>query len=157
TTQGIITNWNPGAARMFGYPAEEMVGQPVSLLNPPEQPHGEPEIRDRLEQGTPVQNFETVRVRKDGKLIQGSLTVSPLRDATGTMTGTSTIARDISQRRILEEQLRQAHKMEAVGHLAGGVAHDFNNLLTVINGFSEVVLGNVPRTDPSHQLIVEIR
>jgi PAS domain S-box-containing protein len=157
TLDGVITSWNAGAARVYGYPAEEAIGRTISMLAPPDRADEMLGILARLRQGKPVGQFETVRVRKDGEPIQVSLTISPIRDAAGRTVGAATIARDISERKALEEQLRQAQKMEAIGHLAGGVAHDFNNLLTVITGYSDLLLGNLRRDDPAHHLVSEIR
>src|SRR5207248_922682 len=90
--------------------------------------------------GESVPPFETARRRKDGKTIHVSVSVSPIKDRGGRVVGASAISRDISERKRLEEQMRQAQKMEAVGRLAGGVAHDFNNLLTVISGYTGLLL-----------------
>ncbi|HEX7654785.1 MAG TPA: PAS domain S-box protein, partial [Verrucomicrobiae bacterium] len=140
TLTGIITSWNRGAERIFGYPATEVIGRSLTLLIPPERIDEEPEILAKIAMGEVIEHFETVRVRKDGRLIQVSVTISPLRDEHGRIVGASKIARDITERKRLEEQLRQSQKMEAVGRLSGGIAHDFNNLLTVIRGNASLLV-----------------
>ncbi|MFN3648596.1 MAG: PAS domain S-box protein [Armatimonadota bacterium] len=108
---GIITSWNHGAERIYGYTPEEMIGQPILKLIPPERYDEEPEILRRIGQGQRVDHFETVRVRKDGTRIDVSVTISPVRDATGTIVGASKIARDITEQRRLQSQL-QEHQEE---------------------------------------------
>jgi PAS domain S-box-containing protein len=279
TLDGIIATWNAGAERVYGYAAAEVVGRSGFVLVPPERADELPPILRRLRRGERVEHVETVRVRKDGRRIHVSLTASPIRDAAGRLTGTSTIARDVTDRKRaeerihfqaslldqvrnavvvtdlngiiiywnrfaetlyqwraaevlgqhlwetivppegraaaeliaapirdtgygegelvvrrkdgkvfpalvidvplkdaqgkvsgviavsldvteqkrLEEQYRQAQKMEAVGRLAGGVAHDFNNLLTIISGYSDLVLDALPAGDPCRELVGEIR
>ncbi|MGO8764849.1 MAG: PAS domain S-box protein [Limisphaerales bacterium] len=129
---GVITSWNHGAERIFGYPAAEAIGQSMLMLIPPDRKDEEAKILASIARGKMVESFETVRVRKDGKAINISATISPIIDEQGRVIGASKIARDITKNKQLEEQLRQAQKMEAIGLLAGGVAHDFNNVLAVI-------------------------
>src|SRR5581483_7700170 len=107
TLDGIITSWNPGAERIYGYQAEEVLGRPISLLSPPEQADEEPAILERLRRGERLEHYETVRRRKDGRLINVSLTVSPIRDASGRITGASRIARDITRQKQAEEEREQ--------------------------------------------------
>ncbi|HEU4595176.1 MAG TPA: ATP-binding protein [Pyrinomonadaceae bacterium] len=107
TLEGVITSWNKGAERIFGYVAEEVVGQHVSILIPEDHSNEEPEILARLRRGERIEHYETVRRRKDGTLIDISLTVSPIRGADGKILGASKIARDISERRRLDRELRQ--------------------------------------------------
>ena len=102
---GIITSWNPGAERLFGYKAEEMIGKSVTLLFPADRYNEEPEIIARIRRGERVDHYETVRMRKDGSLIDISLTVSPVKDAHGKVIGASKIARDITERK--QAQARQ--------------------------------------------------
>ena len=107
TLQGIITSWNKGAERIFGYTAEEVVGKPVTILIPEAHQDEEPAILARLRAGQRIEHYETVRVRKDGKLIDISLTVSPIRGPKGDIIGASKIARDIT------EQLQARKALEA--------------------------------------------
>jgi PAS domain S-box-containing protein len=97
TLDGIITSWNPGAERIFGYSATEAIGQPILLLIPTDRHNEEPAIVARIRAGERVEHYETVRQRKDGKLVDISLTISPIRDAKGTVIGASKIARDITE------------------------------------------------------------
>jgi len=100
---GIIATWNKGATKLFGFEAKEVIGQPITILFPPER-HGEEAcILARIRRGERIEHYETVRQRKDGKRIQISLTVSPIQDATGKVVGASKIARDISPRKQAEE------------------------------------------------------
>jgi two-component system, cell cycle sensor histidine kinase and response regulator CckA len=135
---GIIQSWNPGAEEMYGYAWAEVLAKPATILLPT---GAEDEVAanvQRAREGVST-NYDTVRMRKDGKQIKVALTVSPIRDSHGAVVGASTIARDITERHRLEQQLHQSQKMEAVGLLAGGVAHDFNNLLGVIVGYAYLV------------------
>jgi len=102
--QSIITSWNQGAERLFGYTAEEAVGKPVTMLIPIERHDEEPAILARIRRGERVEHFETIRQRKDGSIIDISLTVSPVRNQEGKIVGASKIARDITERRRAEEQ-----------------------------------------------------
>lgn len=102
---GIIMTWNRGAERLFGYTQDEVIGKPITILMPPERIDEEPGILARVRRGERVDHYETVRRRKDGSLIDISLTVSPLRDAHGKIVGASKIARDVTERkRALERQ-----------------------------------------------------
>ncbi|MGK6355810.1 PAS domain S-box protein [Sphingomonas sp. DT-207] len=103
---GIIETWNGGAERLFGYEASEVIGKPINLLIPPDRQNEEPAILDRIRRGEHVDHFETVRTRKDGALLDISLTISPLKDARGRIVGASKIARDITEKR-REEGRRQ--------------------------------------------------
>ncbi len=103
--QGIITSWNQGAEKIFGYTAAETVGQPITLLIPPQRMDEEPQILDSIQRGITVTHYETVRRCKDGTEIDISLTVSPIRDSSGTIIGASKIARDITERKRTEVAL----------------------------------------------------
>jgi PAS domain S-box-containing protein len=103
---GIITSWNRGAERVFGYTAEEVVGKSVTILIPADRMNEEPEILARIRGGEHIDHYDTVRRRKDGTLIDVSLTVSPLKNADGRIIGASKIARDITERKRAQEQQR---------------------------------------------------
>jgi PAS domain S-box-containing protein len=122
---GVITSWNKGAERIFGYEANEMIGKPVSLLIPAERHDEEPAILERIRHGHRIEHYETVRRRKDGGLIDISLTVSPLTDATGSIVGASKIARDISDKK--GAQTRQELLLKEMGHRV-------KNAFTLVNG-----------------------
>ena len=131
---GIVTSWNRGAEKIFGYQAGEMIGQSIERLLPAGHENEEDGILDRIRQGESLEHLETTRRRRDGTLVQVSLMISPIRDSSGNVVGASKIARDITEKRLLERQLRQSQKMEAIGQLTGGIAHDFNNLLAIVIG-----------------------
>jgi two-component system cell cycle sensor histidine kinase/response regulator CckA len=287
TVDGVITSWNPAAERLFGWSAIEAIGRPVSSLAPADRVTEWDEIMGRLRSGAQFEQFETVRVSKEGKQIDVSVSLSPIHDQSGQLIGASKIVRDITERKNLEDQFRQAQrrlqhvlasspavlftvavaadltwgitwtsdnlpeilgyspaaalgkdwwlgnihpedrekvvaqfqadlpsqerstyeyrflhgdgsyrwtrgelrlirdkagktvevigswsditerknledqfrqaqKMEAVGRLAGGVAHDFNNMLTIINGYGELVLAKLAAADPCRALVREI-
>lgn len=123
---GTITSWNRGAERLFGYRAAEIVEKSVMLLLPDDRQDDEAPILARLRRGERVRHYETVRRRKDGSLIDISLSVSPLRDANGTVIGASTIARDITERKQAEERQRlllreMDHRMKNLFALAGSL------------------------------------
>jgi PAS domain S-box-containing protein len=103
---GIVTSWNPAAQRLFGYKPEEMIGQPIYKLFPEDRMDEEPRILERIRKGERVEHFDTVRRSKDGKLLDISLTISPIKDKTGKITGASKIARDISDRKRQEKLLK---------------------------------------------------
>ena len=108
--QGIITSWNRGAERLFGYTPEEAIGRPILLLIPPDRHHEEDSILAKIASGEPIEPYETIRRRKDGSPVHVSLSISPIKDASGHIIGASKIARDISQRKESEHQLRAALK-----------------------------------------------
>jgi PAS domain S-box-containing protein len=106
TLEGVIISWNAGATRIFGWTAEEMVGQPILRIIPPELHHEEREILAKLKRGERIEHYETVRVTKDGRAIDISLTVSPIRNQTGEIIGASKVARDVTERRNAERAQR---------------------------------------------------
>jgi PAS domain S-box-containing protein len=146
---GIITHWNKGAEHVYGYSAEEMVGKSIALLTPKDRPDEIPGILERIRRGESVQHYESVRITKDGRHLNVSISVSPIRDSEGKIVGASAIARNITAQKRAEDQLRQAQKMEAVGRLAGGVAHDFNNILGIIVACAELLRDRIdPKAGP---------
>jgi len=140
---GIVTHWNKGAEHIYGYTAEEVIGKSIAILAPPERADEIPQILETVRGGKSVEHFESVRLTKDGRRLNVSITVSPIRDAEGKIVGASTIARDITAQKRAEDQLRQSQKMEAVGRLAGGIAHDFNNILGIITACTELLQGRI--------------
>src|SRR5579883_2086360 len=152
---GTITAWNQGAERMYGYTPEEMIGQNISRLS--ESPEEIPKIMARIKRGERITHHEAVRVTKDGRRLQVSVSISPLRNPAGEIVGASAIARDISEQKRAEEHLRQAQKMEAVGRLAGGLAHDFNNILGIVNACTELLQSRIERVPGSAPYLGNIR
>ena len=156
---GVVLSWSPQAERVFGWPASEAVGGKLSTTIIP------PRFREAHERGLahflgtgegPVlnQRIEITGLRRDGREIPVELTITPVR--LGGAWLFSAFLRDISERKLLEAQLRQAQKMEAVGRLAGGIAHDFNNLLTAIIGYTDLALADLREGDPMRQDMEDI-
>jgi two-component system, cell cycle sensor histidine kinase and response regulator CckA len=157
TPQGVILTWNHGAERMYGYSTDEAIGQSILVLSPLDQSVEGPRLLEMVERGDAVEQFETVRAKKDGTQIHVAITLSPIKDSDGHVVGVSSVARDITESKHLEEMFRKAQKMEAVGLLAGGIAHDFNNLLSVIIGYSEMLLDSTQNDLKMHSRCEEIK
>lgn len=141
---GIITSWNGGAERLYGYNATETIGQSISIIIPPDRPNELKEILERIRSGEHVPHFETVRRCKDGHLVDISLTVSPIRDDNGNIMGASTIARDITKRKEAERKLRESEAQLRAVHeaLAEGIAFiDSNGAIMSKNHAVDKVLG----------------
>ncbi len=148
---GIITSWNKGAERLFGYTAAETLGQPIMILIPPDRLNEEPKILDSLRRGERVDHFETLRQRKDGTLIDISLTISPVKDKDGRVIGASKIARDITERKLseqaiatlvrdqkrIEAELRRANK--DLEQFAYSASHDLKEPLRNVQIYSELL------------------
>jgi PAS domain S-box-containing protein len=126
---GIVTSWNEGARRMFGFTADEMIGQPILRIIPMDLQHEEVEILRKLRAGLRIDHYETTRQRKNGERVEVSVTISPIRDPSGKVIGASKIARDISDRKQVERLLLQAEKLAATGKMAAAIAHEINNPL----------------------------
>jgi PAS domain S-box-containing protein len=107
---GVITSWNRGAERLFGYTADEAIGRHITLIIPPDRQQEESLIIERLKRGEQIDHFETVRMRKNGEMLDISLTISPVRDADGRIVGASKVARDISEKRAAESALRESRE-----------------------------------------------
>jgi PAS domain S-box-containing protein len=150
---GTVTSWNAAAQAMYGYHAAEIIGHSIAELIPPDRSGELPEILAMLASGQRISHFETRRVRKDGTVIDVSVSVSPVRDAAGRLTGFAAVARDITDQlraadriRSYQEQAARTQRLETVGQLAAGVAHDFNNMLGAIAGFADLIrTGEDPR------------
>lgn len=134
---GIITSWNKGAERLFGYTANEMVGKSVALLIPPDRIDEEPSILDRIRRGEPVNHYETVRQRKDGSRVHLSITVSPVEDARGRIIGGAKIARDITARKQAEEALLEADRRKS--EFLALLAHELRGPLAPVRNGLQIV------------------
>ncbi|HTT84207.1 MAG TPA: PAS domain S-box protein [Rhizomicrobium sp.] len=143
---GVITSWNAGAERLYGYAAQEIVGLPIATIVPANRQDEEPGILNQIERGERIAHFETQRLHKDGSLVDVSLTVSPMRDANGAITGLSKIARNIGQRRAqerrigeLQGELLHATRLVSTGQLGAALAHELNQPLTAILNYAGVL------------------
>jgi PAS domain S-box-containing protein len=157
---GVITSWNRGAERLFGYTADEVIGMPVTVLIPPERQEEEISILERIRRGQRIEPYETVRVRKHGSAVDISLTVSPVRNAQGKIIGASKVARDITERKRAEERIRI---------LAREAEHRAKNVLATVQatvhlthsdtpeGFKSAVEGRIQALANVHRLFVESR
>jgi PAS domain S-box-containing protein len=128
TLDGIITSWNPAAEKLFGYSADEIIGHPIATLAPPDRENEMPAILERIRCGEKVDHFETVRRRKDGSLVDISLTVSPIRDEKDRIVGASKIARDITARKQADERQQM---------LVTELSHRVKNMLAVVGVLAE--------------------
>jgi two-component system cell cycle sensor histidine kinase/response regulator CckA len=157
--QHRILEWNPGAERLFGYTLEEAVGRNVDELVTGSDPHTFGEATGftrRVLAGESISPTETVRYRKDGTPVNVIVSGSPIWIG-DELIGVVVVYTDITERKQLEAQLRQAQKMEAIGQLSGGIAHDFNNLLTTIGGFAELMLRKTPEGNQQHRDLRQIK
>jgi PAS domain S-box-containing protein len=132
---GIIMSWNSGATRLFGYTAQDAIGRPVTMLMPPDRIDEEPGILARIRRGERIEHYDTVRRRKDGNLIDISLSISPIRDAEGRVVGASKIARDITDRKRAEQQQQL---------LVGEIKHRIKNTLATVQAIARQTLQGAP-------------
>jgi PAS domain S-box-containing protein len=135
---GVITSWNKGAERLFGYTSEEAIGHHVTILMPPDRLDEEPGIIARIRRGEHVEHYDTVRRRKDGSLVDISLSVSPIRDAEGRIVGASKIARDITDRKRAEQQQHL---------LVGEIKHRIKNTLATVQAIARQTLQGAPEEE----------
>jgi two-component system CheB/CheR fusion protein len=156
TLDGVITTWNKGAQRVFGYTSEEVIGKPVTILIPPTRPDEEPSILARLRRGERIEHYETIRRRKDGVFIDVSLTVSPMRDPEGRIIGASKIARDITaqkkaqvelenakselEQRVIERTASLQETTEQLETFCYTIAHDLRSPLRAQQSFAQILL-----------------
>lgn len=129
---GIVTSWNPCAERMFGYTAEEMIGQSIWKIVPLDFAQDEDRIMSAVARGERTEHFEAARLRKDGERIEVSLTLSPVFDEHGKIVGVASISRDISQQKRVEKALHTSERLASVGRLAATIAHEINNPLEAV-------------------------
>jgi PAS domain S-box-containing protein len=144
TLDGIITSWNPAAERIFGYSAKEMVGQPAATFIPPDRRGEEATILDQIGRGKPVEPYQTKRQRKDGTLVDLSLSVSPVRNRAGKIIGAGTIGRNISRQRQLQEKLIESEERLRVTLLSIGdavIATDTDGKIVFMNPIAERLTG----------------
>ena len=151
---GVITNWNPAAEKLYGYQAEEVIGKPVEILIPPDRPDEEPAILAKLRRGERIEHYETIRIAKDGSRINVSLTVSPIRNAAGEVIGASKIARDITEQKRAEQEREQLLTSERVAREEAEIAnrakdeflavlsHELRTPLTAMLGWLAIVRGH---------------
>lgn len=143
---GRITSWNGAATRLLGYSEAEIIGSSVLRIIPEELHSEEQEILSKLRAGQRIDHYETVRLRKNGERVDVSITISPMKDATGTVIGASKVLRDISERKRMEQLLLQAEKIAATGKMAATVAHEINNPLEAV--LNLVYLARLNASDP---------
>lgn len=144
---GRVTSWNPAATRILGYTSAEMIGAPILTIIPEELHSDEAIILAKIRAGQRIEHFETIRLRKDGKRLDVSLSISPVRDESGQIVGAAKILRDISARKALEFSLLQAEKIAATGRMAATIAHEINNPLEAIVNL--LYLARERATDPA--------
>ena len=152
---GNVRSWNRAAELMFGWLEQEVLGQPFPIVPEDDEAFFRNNL-DRLHRAETIAGIERQRRRKDGTSIDVALWNAPQLDAEGNVIGGISVIADMPDRKRLEEQFRQAQKMEAVGRLAGGVAHDFNNLLTVIGGYTQMLLEAMQPDHPLRPSLEEI-
>jgi PAS domain S-box-containing protein len=146
---GIITSWNQGAERLFGYEAAEVIGRPITILIPPDRLDEEPAVLARIRRGESVDHFETIRRRKDGSPVEISLTISPIRGSNGVIIGASKVARDIGDRKRAERSLAEADRRK--DEFIATLAHELRNPLAPLKTSLHLIRmtgysGHVPRS-----------
>ena len=177
---GIVTSWNRAAERLFGYAAEEMIGAPITTIFPSDRSDEEAILLARIGRGDRVERYETIRRHKDGRQINVSVTISPIRDAAGRIVGASKIVRDLTEREVREQRIRElqselAHmqRLTELGQVVSALVHEVNQPLTAIGNYvkasqrllelgkSEQVQGALKQigdqTDRARQIVQRIR
>jgi PAS domain S-box-containing protein len=144
TLDGVITSWNAGAERLYGYSAREVIGRwPIGITIPEDEL---PKILERVGRGERIDHYETVGVTKDGRRVDVSVTVSPIRDADGRIVGASSIARDITHRKETEAAIRERDILRYVASLAAAAGHEINNPLAVVMGYLQLLADDADAT-----------
>jgi PAS domain S-box-containing protein len=144
---GQIMSWNQAATRILGYSREEIIGESILLLIPPELQHEEQTILSKIRAGERIDHYETVRLTKSGERLDVSLSISPIRDGSGTIVGASKILRDISAKKRAEASLIQAEKIAAAGRMAATIAHEVNNPLEAVTNLIYLAKSNAEDPD----------
>jgi two-component system, chemotaxis family, CheB/CheR fusion protein len=155
TADGRILTWNKAAQEMYGYRPEEIIGKNVSILVPPDRPAEVDEILQRVRRGERLQHFETTRLTKDGRVLQVSLTISPVRNSSGKVIAASSIARDVTQVKRAEEALRNSERLAIGGRMAATIAHEINNPLETVTNIL-YLLGRNPKLDDSARGYIKV-
>ena len=150
----IVRAWNPAAETLYGWRADEVIGRSLPIVASDATDYGR--LRERVLRGEVIRGAEITRRKKDGSPLTVSLSIGPLHDTAGRVTGMLSVAADLTEVRQLEVQYRQAQKMEVVGRLAGGIAHDFNNLLTAILGTTTLLMESLDPGSPASLDAAEI-
>ncbi len=164
TLEGVITSWNRGAERIFGYSAAEAVGRNISIIFPPDRLPEEEEILRQLKAGREIEPYETIRRHKDGYEVEISLSIAPIRDSAGNIVGASKIARDIRGRKTAEErtaalqsELAHVGRLSAMGQMSAAIAHELNQPLAAISNYVKAAQRLLESDYPSPQQLTTAR
>ncbi|WP_407306551.1 PAS domain S-box protein [Desulfosporosinus sp. SB140] len=146
TLEGVIINWNSGAEKIYGYSKAEIIGRSAQRLIPPDRVLELEEILRRISEGVSLTHCETLRLKKDGQIIDVYLTVSPLKNRRGEISGASAIVRDVTMQKILEKEMTRMEQMNLIGEMAASIGHEVRNPMTTVRGFLQLLEAN-PASD----------
>ena len=159
---GNVTAWNRGAELTYGYTAAEVIGRPITTILPPDRKPEVDALMQRVRRGEVVTQFDTQRVTKDGRILEVSLTLSPMRDSAGAVIGVSTIGRNMTELRLAERRVRELtqemlhiSRLSAMGQLASSIAHELNQPLTAVVNYSEAVRHMLTTSSPTPAKIAD--
>lgn len=139
TLKGIIIDWNRGAECIYGYAEKEIIGLSARKLAPPDKTMELDDILSTISQGKPISHYETIRQRKDGQIIEVNLTVSPIMNHNGKITGASSIVRDVTTQKRIEKEMKRMDQMTLVGEMAASIGHEVRNPMTTVKGFLQLM------------------